>query len=56
MMKEDGLMSITKTKRDRSEEGQGGEVDGYFECKCRYVKFLVRQDRRTVVYIVIEGG
>jgi len=25
------------------------KIDGYCECKCRYVMFLVRQDRRTVV-------
>jgi hypothetical protein len=32
------------------------KIDGYCECKCRYVMFLVRQDRRTVVHIVIADG
>jgi len=32
------------------------KIDGYCECNCRYVMFLVRQDRRTVVHIVIADG
>jgi|HubBroStandDraft_3_1064219.scaffolds.fasta_scaffold477420_1 hypothetical protein len=50
------LMSLTKTKTKQTPEARGDKVDGFFECECRYVMFLVRQDRRTVVYIVIADG
>jgi len=45
------LMSLTRTKKTETDK-----IDGYCECKCRYVMFLVRQDRRTVVHIVIADG
>ena len=48
-------MLLTKTKTN-TKTGERDKVDGYFECKCRYVMFLVRQDRRTVVHIVIADG
>jgi hypothetical protein len=51
-----GLMSLTKTKAKAKARSERDKVDGYFECECRYVMFLVRQDRRTVVNIVIADG
>lgn len=45
------LMSLTRTKKTETDK-----TDGHCECKCRYVMFLVRQDRRTVVHIVIADG
>jgi hypothetical protein len=45
-------MSLTRTKK----KAEMDKIDGYCECKCRYVMFLVRQDRRTVVHIEIADG
>jgi hypothetical protein len=45
------LTSLTRTK-----ETETDKIDGYCECKCRYVMFLVRQERETFVHIVIADG
>jgi len=41
---------------NKNKKTETNKVNGYCECKCRYVMFLVRQDRRTVVHIVIADG
>jgi len=41
---------------NKNKKTETDKIDGYCECKCRYEMFLIRQDRRTVVHIVVADG